>query len=128
MTQTSKSCCSADIGRVFPTDLFRALADTNRIALLGHLAAGCGPQTVTEASGCCPTDISVTSRHLAILRDAGIVEARKQGREVFYSVRYAELSKALREMAEAIDACCPPPSAIEQSVERRRNDEYREDS
>jgi DNA-binding transcriptional ArsR family regulator len=112
MTQTSKSreadsCCTTDFGRLFPTELFRALSDANRIALLGHLATGCGPQTVTGASGCCPTDISVTSRHLAILRNAGIVEAQKQGREVYYSVRYEELSKALRAMADAIDTCCP---------------------
>jgi DNA-binding transcriptional ArsR family regulator len=112
MTQINKSperdaCCTSAFDRLFPTELFRALSDANRIALLGHLATGCGPQTVTEASGCCPTDISVTSRHLAILRNAGIVEAKKQGREVHYSVRYEELSKALRAMADAIDTCCP---------------------
>ena len=93
---------------MFPTELFRALSDSNRIALLGRLATSSSPQTVTEAAGCCPTDLSVVSRHLAILRDAGIVEARKRGRQVFYSVRYAELSRALREMADAIDTCCPP--------------------
>ena len=122
MTQTSKGCCSSDIDRVFPTELFRALSDANRIALLGHLATGSGPQTVTEASGCCPTDLSVTSRHLAVLRDAGIVEAQKRGREVYYSVRYTELSRALKEMAAAIDACCPPPETENQLEESRGNE------
>jgi ArsR family transcriptional regulator len=122
MTQISKSsadqaCCSPDIDRLFPTELFRALSDANRISLLAHLATGCGPKTVTEVSGCCPTDLSVTSRHLAILRDAGIVKAKKQGRQVFYSVRYAELSKALREMADAIDTCCPPSESGEKREE-----------
>ena len=112
MTQINKcsdsACCASDFDELFPTELFRALSDGNRIALLAQLATGGGPQTVTEASGCCPTDISVTSRHLSILKDAGIVEAEKQGRQVLYSVRYQELSKALRRMADAIDACCPP--------------------
>lgn len=122
MTQTnnnvgSPACCTSEFDRLFPTDLFRALSDANRIALLGHLATGRGPQTVTEASGCCPTDISVTSRHLAVLRDAGIVEAQKQGREVHYSVRYSALSLALRAMADVIDSCCPEPEAREEPKE-----------
>ena len=115
MTQVNKrtepiSCCSSDFNELFPTELFRALSDGNRIALLAHLATGSEPQTVTEASGCCPTDLSVTSRHLSVLRDAGVVDAEKRGREVLYSVRYTELSRALRRMADAIDACCPPES------------------
>ena len=117
---SEKSCCATDIDRLFSTELFRALADANRIALLGHLAIGGSPQTVTEAAGCCPTDLSVTSRHLATLRDAGIVEAEKRGREVYYSVRYAELSRVLREMADAIDACCPPAKAEKQPKEVER--------
>ena len=106
-TSTDAQCRPEDLGRIFPTELFRALSDPSRIALLGQLATSCGPQTVTEAAGCCPTDLSVVSRHLALLRDAGIVRAEKRGRQVFYSVRYDELSQALREMADAIDACCP---------------------
>lgn len=116
---SEKSCCATDIDRLFSTELFRALADANRIALLGHLAIGGSPQTVTEAAGCCPTDLSVTSRHLAVLRDAGVVEAQKRGREVYYSVRYTELAQALREMADAIDACCPPSPTQEQPEEAR---------
>jgi len=120
MTQINKSgdlsgCCASDFDELFPQDLFRALSDGNRVALLAHLATGKSPQSVTEASGCCPTDISVTSRHLATLRDAGIIEARKEGRRVLYSVRYQELSNALRRMADAIDSCCPPESSIPSS-------------
>jgi DNA-binding transcriptional ArsR family regulator len=116
MTQMRKctdaaSCCPSDFDGLFPTELFRALSDGNRIALLAHLATGDGPQTVTEAAGCCPTDISVTSRHLSVLRDAGIVDAEKQGRQVLYSVRYEQLSRALRQMADVIDSCCPAPES-----------------
>jgi len=89
--------------------LFRALGDPNRVALLVRLAEIGRPCTVSEAAGCCPTDISVVSRHLAMLRDAGILKAEKRGREVYYSVRYAELVSTLRQMAEAIEGCCRTP-------------------
>jgi len=65
-----------------------------------------GPQTVSEVAGCCPTDLSVVSRHLATLCDAGILEAEKPGKEVYYSICYLELATTLRAMADAIESCC----------------------
>ncbi len=110
--RTSKSpkprrCCP-DIGEVLQARFFRALCDPNRIALLTRLARCCKPCTVSEMSRCCPTDFSVVSRHLAILREAGILEAQKRGKEVYYSVRFEELVATLRSMADAIEACCLP--------------------
>lgn len=87
--------------------LFKALGDPTRVGLLARLAEGCGSMTVQEAAQCCPIDMSVVSRHLSVLRDAGILAAVKTGREVRYSVRFPELSRMLREMADALDACCP---------------------
>lgn len=55
-------------------------------------------------SCCCPVDISVVSRHLGILRDAGILEARKRGREVYYRVRIDQLTALLRNLADALEA------------------------
>ena len=108
MTQINKSnggCC-ADIQQKFPPGFFRALGDRNRIALMAELATCCDARTVSELSACCPTDLSVVSRHLATLRDAGIVESEKRGREVFYRLRYDQVAKSLRRMADAIEECC----------------------
>ena len=58
-----------------------------------------------------PIDISVVSRHLATLRDAGILEARKLGKHVHYTVCYQRIVQQLRDIANAIEACCPPESA-----------------
>jgi ArsR family transcriptional regulator len=66
------------------------------------------PSTVTEAAGCCPVDLSVVSRHLAVLRDAGVVKAEKHGREVHYSLPHRELADTLRAMADAVERCCEP--------------------
>jgi ArsR family transcriptional regulator len=52
-------------------------------------------------------NISVVSRHLSTLRQAGVVEADKRGKEVFYRVRITELIDLLRNLADALEACCP---------------------
>ena len=103
--QKSRSCCQ-DIGEVLEPRFFKALSDPNRITLLAQLAQCRAPCTVSQIAECCPVNISVVSRHLAILRDAGILEARKQGKEVYYSVRYSVLTGTLRAIADAVDTCC----------------------
>ena len=54
-------------------------------------------------SCCCPIDLSVVSRHLGVLRDAGILEAQKRGREVYYRVRVDKLTTLLRNLADALE-------------------------
>jgi ArsR family transcriptional regulator len=66
------------------------------------------PCTVTKVAECCPTDISVVSRHLAVLRQAGVLAAEKRGKEVYYWLRSGELAETLRAIADTIECCCPP--------------------
>jgi len=40
-------------------------------------------------------------------RDAGLVEAQKQGKQVLYTVRYDLVTETLRGVADAVEACCP---------------------
>ena len=49
----------------------------------------------------------MVSRHLAILRDADILIARKQGKEVCYSLNTHNLITTLRAIADTFEACCP---------------------
>ncbi len=100
------ACCPSLEAAVDPR-LFRALGDPTRLHILIGLARCCGPQTVSQAAANSAVDLSVVSRHLAILRDAGIVSVRKQGRQMFCTVRYVELAGSLRALADAIEACCP---------------------
>ena len=86
---------------------FKALCDPTRIAILVRLAETCRPCTVSRISEWFALDISVVSRHLATLRDAGVLQARKQGKEVHYTVPYSRLTGFLRGLADAIEACCP---------------------
>lgn len=114
-TQTCKEnragqggCCSPDLRRHLDVPLFRALADPSRAAILASMAEAARPLRVSEVGTCCPQDLSVVSRHLAQLRAAGIVESERRGREVWYRLRITSLATMLRELADALESCCPP--------------------
>ena len=92
-------------------ELFKALSDPTRASLLACIAKcgrGC---TVGEVAECTSVDLSVVSRHLALLARSGVLEATKEGRAVRYSVRYAEVAAALRSLASALEGCCPEGGA-----------------
>ena len=103
---------------------FKAMGDPNRIAILCLLGSRCVPLTVREIAEHLPVDVSVVSRHLGILRDAGILIARKKGKEVRYSINTLNLITNLRNIADAFEACCPeecPGGNREGYQERDRN-------
>lgn len=90
-------------------ELFHALADPTRLALvrcIAQCARGC---SVSEIAQCCAVDLSVVSRHLALLARAGILDSQRRGRTTLYRVRYAQLSATLRALADALDDCQPDP-------------------
>jgi len=102
---TQPDDCRTALTEHLRPELFRALCDSNRLTLVARLATATRPLTVTEASTCCGVHISGVSRHLAMLRDAGVLRATKQGREVRYELDSAALAGALREIADALEAC-----------------------
>lgn len=66
------------------TDALSAAAEPTRRRILQLLASG--PLSVTELSEQFPVTRSAISQHLLVLSDAGLVVARKAGRQRFYSV------------------------------------------
>jgi len=87
--------------------LFKALSDPKRLSLLARLAEERGPCTVGHLAQGSGVDMSVVSRHLAILREADIIRCEKRGKQVWCVVQTAAIVKILRELADAIEACCP---------------------
>jgi ArsR family transcriptional regulator len=64
---------------------FKALSDETRLRIL-HLLIEAGEMCVCDIEtvlGCSQTRVS---RHLAILRNAGLIEDRRQGQWMFYSL------------------------------------------
>ena len=101
-----------DLDRLLSPQMFKAIGDPNRIAILRHLSKRCTPLTVGQIAEGLPVDVSVVSRHLAILRDAEILIARKEGKEVRYSVNSRNLIATLRAIADAFEACCPEECVV----------------
>jgi DNA-binding transcriptional ArsR family regulator len=65
-------------------DAFAAAAEPTRRRLLQLLAAG--PRSVTDLASAFPVTRSAISQHLLVLEEAGLVTARKEGRQRFYAV------------------------------------------
>ena len=78
------------------SSVFTAIADPTRRAILWQLRDG--ERSVTDLME--PLDLSQSafSQHLGILREAGLVQARRDGRHQIYSVN----AEALYEVAEWI--------------------------
>ena len=104
--------CAPELAECLEAHLFKALCkalcDPTRIAIVVRLAEACEARTVSQIAAQSPVDTSVVSRHLAMLREAGIVEAERRGKEVHYRVRHQTLAETLRTMAAALENCCPP--------------------
>jgi ArsR family transcriptional regulator len=96
-----------DLDRCLDAAFFKALGDSTRLHLVACLAKCGRASSVGEIAECCSVDLSVVSRHLALLAREGILESRREGRTVTYAVRRAELSALLRALADALDGCCP---------------------
>lgn len=71
--------------------VLRALADESRRTMLDALA--CGPATAGELAALLPIARPGVSRHLRVLREAGLVEARQQAQRRIYSLRPQPLAE-----------------------------------
>jgi len=100
------------LDRLLTPQLFKAIADPNRIAILCDLSKRCTPLTVGQIAENLPVDVSVVSRHLASLRDADILIARREGKEVRYTINSRSLVATLRAIADAFETCCPEECII----------------
>ena len=99
------NCCVDALRNQMRPDLFKALCDPVRISIVATLASRSGASTVTDIANCCGIDFSGVSRHLKILKDAGVLVAERDGRSVFYRLNSSVLTATLRNMADALDVC-----------------------
>lgn len=82
--------------------LGKALSAPRRLELLDLL--GQAPRTVEALAELCGMSVANTSQHLQVLRAAGVVESRKEGLYVTYSLSgddVGELFRTLRSVAQA---------------------------
>lgn len=78
--------------------IFKALGNPARLALVDQLCQG--ERCVCELQPETGVELPTVSRHLAVLREAGIVKERRQGTNIYYSLRMA----CVRNFMACIDA------------------------
>lgn len=78
--------------------LFKSLGDPTRRGLFEHLCLE-GEQTVRALTERAGISQPAVSKHLVVLKDAGLVAGQQRGRETLYSAR----SDALRPLVEWAD-------------------------
>jgi DNA-binding transcriptional ArsR family regulator len=79
----------------------RMLAEPTRLHLLWQLAQG--PKSVTELTAGASVPRTVVSQHLAKLRLSGLVDTRKDGRHVIYSLHDGHLIRLIQETINHAD-------------------------
>jgi ArsR family transcriptional regulator len=90
-------------------DVFKALADPVRLELLAHIAAR-GPLCVCHLEEAVPYSQSRISKHLGVLRRAGLVSARRDRNWVYYSVE-TEALDAARDFVDQLEQSMALPHA-----------------
>lgn len=94
--------------------LGKALSDPGRLGILGWLAGG--EQCVCDLCDCCGMGQSLLSHHLKVLKEAGLVADRREGRWAYYRLTadgaqplaaYLDrLAQASQAPAASAQGCC----------------------
>ena len=94
-----------DLGRA--TRLFHALSDQTRLSILQRLRFG--ERCVCDLTDALDAAQSRLSFHLKVLKDAGLVTDRREGRWMYYTLN----TEALAEVTELVEAMASAPTAAE---------------
>lgn len=98
------------------TAITKALADENRIRLL--LALRHGELCVCQLTELLGLAASTTSKHLSILYQAALVDSRKEGRWMYYSLPHKGTEPSLREATRWLHVALAHDERIEEDAER----------
>ena len=77
---------------------FRALADQTRREILAMLRSG--PRTSGEIASRFESSWPTISRHLSVLRDAGLVLTERKGQEIYYELNTSVFQDLVQHLME----------------------------
>jgi DNA-binding transcriptional ArsR family regulator len=97
------------------SDTFKALASEPRRRILNHLAGG--PMTVGEIADNFDMTMPSISKHLSVLKSAGLVHEQKRGQHVIYSIAPDNLANA---MYSFLTPFCPDARRIAREREKKK--------
>jgi len=82
------------------SSMLKAIAHPMRIAILSYLEDG-QRLTVTEIHEKLKIEQSTTSHHLGIMKDKGVLNSQRDGKNTYYFLRHEQLSN----IVECISKC-----------------------
>ena len=88
-------------------ELFHALSDRTRLSILRRLRLG--ERCVCDLTDALDAAQSRLSFHLRVLKEAGLVTDRREGRWMYYTLN----TDSLAEVTELVEAMASAPSAVE---------------
>lgn len=80
--------------------VLKALAHPARIFIVDKLSEK--SYCVCELTDMLELDISTVSKHLSVLRNAGVIESNKQGTTVYYTLKYSCIMKFIGCIEEVV--------------------------
>jgi ArsR family transcriptional regulator len=89
------------------TRLFHALSDPTRLSIIQRLRFG--ERCVCDLTDALEAAQSRLSFHLKVLKDAGLVTDRRDGRWMYYTLN----TDALADVGELVESMASAPSAVE---------------
>ena len=101
------------------TDVFAALADPTRRTVLREVSER-GSATATELAGPLGVSRQAVAKHLGVLADAHLVDARREGRETRFRPTPAPLGDAISWMTSIGGAWDERLAVLARQVEKRR--------
>jgi ArsR family transcriptional regulator, arsenate/arsenite/antimonite-responsive transcriptional repressor len=81
-----------------PNDVFKALADPTRRQIIKMLRGG--PLTSGQIADRFPSAWATISRHLAVLRDADLIQATRDGASIVYELNTTVLQELVTQIFE----------------------------
>src|SRR6187397_3267968 len=87
--------------------VFRALADATRRDILDFLRAG--PRTSGEIADRFHSSWPTISRHLAVLREGGLVITERKGQEIYYELNTSVFQDLVRHLMEWVQPSARAP-------------------
>jgi DNA-binding transcriptional ArsR family regulator len=92
---------------------FRALADQTRRDILAMLRSG--PRTSGEIASRFASSWPTISRHLSVLRDAGLVLTERKGQEIYYELN----TSVFQDLVQHLMAWGKPATSGQRRIQKR---------